>query len=1230
MTNTLRSARTVVSTFVALATLIMPYAGWVPLAHAADLFSDGFETSNFSLWTSATGNWDNQNGDVHSGSRKAEIGGDTGTNDDVLQKDISTVGYGNIILSYWRKITGNLESSDHIYVEWSTDGTNWTIAKDFTNINSGNWIQESHTLLAGAFNAAGFRFRFRAHLSSNSDELRLDDVLLTGDVLAAPKLTVTKIVVNDNGGTSVVGNFPLFVDDTSVISGIQNTFTAGVHSVSETGATGYTAIFSGDCVADGTITLSAGDVKSCTITNNDQQAYVIVDKTVINDNGGTATADDFLLTVDGSAVSDGVAVPVIPGTHIAGETNLPGYAVGVWGGDCNTQGSVTVALGETKICTITNNDQSGTLTITKVVVGQGDQDVFDFSIPGATPNTAQITGNGTTQVSVNAGAYTVTEAQRPEYDLPSYSPDCTGTMGLGDSKICTVTNTKLGRIMVVKEALGGNGDDEFPFTANFIPNQFSLTDHSQQSSEWLTSGTYTVVESQLPIGWDLVSATCSDGSDPAAIDLSTGEQVTCTFTNVKRGSLTIQKLTDPDEGMTFDFTLASSSLAYEQTQPVENEGEINFPDLKSGSYSLTETLPEGWEGQQLAVCNNDQTFDLAAGSHDVVIAPGQNVTCIINNTEFSILGGAKFNDLNANGQRDEGELGISGWTIELWQGSELAAEPVQTDDNGEFLFGGLLPAFYRLCERPQDGWVQTSPTGFQGPVCQYGENIFTNGWQVELSAGQTELGKDFGNFQLGSISGIKYEDLNGNGERDENESGLAEWTIYLDTNHNNILDEGELFTVTDFSGFYSFGELEYDTFMVREVQQAGWTQSQPQEPNYYEVTMTSGTQAIDRDFGNFRQPLLTVRKVVVGGSLASESFDLFVDGEPVSHGVATGFLPGTYPVTESPNDPHYQASYSETCANGSVTLVSGTEVTCTITNTFIPEPVTTTISGHKWNDLDGDGVWDENELGIEGWNVLLGRRMSCGGEEQPVCPENEQVPIEIIALELTGNGGQYDFPVTEPGRYYLLEESRNGWTPTHPGSETAIDSFFDITYRIDGPQPALVNSFFDVFVEMGEEGLTLQPQGPFEFGNHQQPQTSPTPEPTQTPPPSGGGGGGAVILTEFLGGTPTPTPSPSVTPEPTPFPTPTPFIPFAFGGGETAGGGGSTGGGAVITPSPEPESTISPEPSPSVSPSVSLAPTEASLLASLGLQGSWPFLPWWLWLILLALLGGAWWVSRQN
>jgi hypothetical protein len=108
------------------------------------------------------------------------------------------------------------------------------------------------------------------------------------------------------------------VDGSSVVSGAQNSFNAGSHTVSET-SVGYAATFGGACAANGTITLALGDVKSCTITNDDIAPKLTVTKVVVNDNGGTKTVADFPLFVDGSRVTSGVQNTFNAGAHTVSE-----------------------------------------------------------------------------------------------------------------------------------------------------------------------------------------------------------------------------------------------------------------------------------------------------------------------------------------------------------------------------------------------------------------------------------------------------------------------------------------------------------------------------------------------------------------------------------------------------------------------------------------------------------------------------------------------------------------------------------------------------------------------------------------------------------------------------------------------------------------------------------------------------------------------------------------------
>jgi hypothetical protein len=47
------------------------------------------------------------------------------------------------------------------------------------------------------------------------------------------------------------------------------------------------------------IALAPGATATCTVTNDDRDATLIVKKVVVNDDGGTATADDFSFQVNG-------------------------------------------------------------------------------------------------------------------------------------------------------------------------------------------------------------------------------------------------------------------------------------------------------------------------------------------------------------------------------------------------------------------------------------------------------------------------------------------------------------------------------------------------------------------------------------------------------------------------------------------------------------------------------------------------------------------------------------------------------------------------------------------------------------------------------------------------------------------------------------------------------------------------------------------------------------------
>lgn len=113
----------------------------------------------------------------------------------------------------------------------------------------------------------------------------------TGEIIVQPKknegippatLTVIKIVVNNNGGTNVPGDFTMTITAANpsdnnfagyISPGTTVTIDPGEYSVDETGPGGYTSTMSAECTG----TAVAGESYTCTVTNDDMEPNPLID-----------------------------------------------------------------------------------------------------------------------------------------------------------------------------------------------------------------------------------------------------------------------------------------------------------------------------------------------------------------------------------------------------------------------------------------------------------------------------------------------------------------------------------------------------------------------------------------------------------------------------------------------------------------------------------------------------------------------------------------------------------------------------------------------------------------------------------------------------------------------------------------------------------------------------------------------------------------------------------------
>jgi hypothetical protein len=150
-----------------------------------------------------------------------------------------------------------------------------------------------------------------------------------------------------------------------------------------------------------------------------------------------------------------------------------------------------------------------------------------------------------------------------------------------------------------------------------------------------------VDEVNIPAGWTLTDAVCSDGSDPGAIDLGPGETVTVTFTDTKRGEAEVNKTTNGlcNPAITWTFTLIGPEVDVTDTTDTSCNVDFDGAQLIPGeTYTICElALPVGWTtswsigGTPIPITDID--IDPTTGDHcyDFSVGAGEKVTFTIDN-----------------------------------------------------------------------------------------------------------------------------------------------------------------------------------------------------------------------------------------------------------------------------------------------------------------------------------------------------------------------------------------------------------------------------------------------------------------------------------------------------------------------------------------------------------------------------------------------------------------------
>ncbi len=504
-----------------------------------------------------------------------------------------------------------------------------------------------------------------------------------------PTLTIVKNVTNAFGGTLAANDFGLKINNTSLsfIAGAPGTTTAytatpsvnanTAYSLSEMDVAGY-AEGSWSC-SDGTngvfggisVTLDEGENVTCTISNSDIAPIINIIKVALNPYGTALLPDAFSLTLDGQPVFSGVNNPVTAGLHIVGETQQPGYQFTSFAGqNCTVdqQGAWTALgiIGQTTTCTITNTAIQPKLIIKKHVVndngGGKSSDDFNMTVSGNAVSDTNFPGDeaGTT-VYLSEGAYTVDETTDGAY-AKTRSADCSGTISIGQTKTCTITNDDKPGTLIVNKVVenGNNGDseaDDFSFKIDGDNTDYSFvngqtTDVGSKAVQ-LNAGTYTATENDS-FGYD------KDDSDCKNVQVKNGEEASCTITNTAQRKV---EICHRNNGIKHYVSISVPVSAIdgisgneagkgdhfsEHKGPVWIDGiDVEWGDIIPPLAGIHDGL--NWDAYGQATYENDCT------------PPSQVIV-------------TKYNDLNRNDQYDQGEELLPDWEFNL-KGQELCENP---------------------------------------------------------------------------------------------------------------------------------------------------------------------------------------------------------------------------------------------------------------------------------------------------------------------------------------------------------------------------------------------------------------------------------------------------------------------------------------------------------------------------------------------------------------------------
>lgn len=441
------------------------------------------------------------------------------------------------------------------------------------------------------------------------------------------------------------------------------------------------------------------------------------------------------------------------------------------------------------------------------------------------------------------------------------------------------------------------------------------------------------------------------------------------------------------------------------TTYTDTDGLYRFTDLLPGDYSLRfSNIPAGWlrspqdqGSDDSADSDADASFETATFTLPMAT---EDLSYDLGLYQLAAVGDLVWFDADGDGLQDVGEPGVSGVVVELYDAAgAVLLDSTITDGSGLYLFDGLAPGSYRLRFVAPAGTALTVPNAPGGADRDSdADPISGMTGTITLTSGQIDLDRDAGIYQPLRLGNQVWEDLDNDGlyEPADGEPGISgvEISLYRDSDNSGDYSAGDELvasTTTGADGSYLFTDLAPGSYVVL-IDQTNFD-SGPL------VGYTSSTGA---------------RSFALGPYEPAPSPENDVDGDDNGTAAPSGVSSRAI-VLVSRDEPDTPVDGDDT--DGNLSLDFGFFCGASLGN-FV------------WHDLNGDGVQDVDEPGLEDVTVTLYRA------------DND---VEL-ATTTTDSTGLYRFDDLVPGDYYVIfSDLPTGYyfTRQNAGGDDTLDSDAD-------------------------------------------------------------------------------------------------------------------------------------------------------------------------------------------